>query len=93
MTAQLVQLYDEAGEDRKFEVVLFGYDSDQNSLENYLKKSKMAFPAVNKAEMDNVAELAKLGETGFIPNVVLVKPDGTMVDNDSGKVFETLKAL
>tara|TARA_R110002096_G_scaffold16106_10_gene54997 strand:- start:8552 stop:8833 length:282 start_codon:yes stop_codon:yes gene_type:complete len=93
VTAQLVQLYNEAGEERKYEIVLFGYDSDQNSLENYLKKSKMAFPAVNKADMEKVAELAKLGETGFIPNVVLVKPDGTMVDNDRDKVFDILKNL
>ncbi len=93
MTAQLVQLYNEAGEDRKFEIVLFGYDSDQSSLEKYMKKSKMKFAAVNKAEMGNVAELASLGETGFIPNVVLVGPSGELIDNDQDKVLKKLQSL
>ena len=93
MTAQLVQLYDEAGDDRKFEIVLFGYDSDQKSLEKYLKKSKMAFPAVNKADMSKVAELAEVGNTGFFPCTVLLTPDGKMVDNDLSKVVQKLKSL
>ncbi|MEO0445318.1 MAG: thioredoxin-like domain-containing protein [Verrucomicrobiota bacterium] len=93
MTAQLVQLYEKAGDDRKFEVVLFGYDRDQASLEAYMKKSKMAFPAVNKADMAAVKDLGSLGETGYIPNVVLVTPDGKLVDNDQAKVFEKIQTL
>lgn len=91
MTAQLVQLYNRAGADRQFEIVLFGYDRDQKSMEDYLKKSGMEFPAVNKADMDAVKELARTGDTGFIPNVVLVKPDGTLVSNDLDKVLQTLR--
>jgi len=93
VTAQLVQLYEEAGEDRNFEIVLFGYDSDQKAIESYLKKSNLAFPAVKKNEMQAVAKLGELGNTGFIPNTVLVTPDGNMVTNDRDEVMETLRTL
>ena len=93
MTAQLVQLYNDAGKDRKFEIVLFGYDSNQSGIENYLKKSNMAFPAVKKADLKSVSKLGKLGDTGYIPNVVLVTPDGKMVDNNRDKVLEKVKSL
>lgn len=93
MTAQLVQLYDQAGPDRKFEVVLIGYDSDQKSMEAYMKKSHMAFPAVLRKELGSAAPLAKTGSTGFIPNAVLLKPDGTLVTNDLDQLLNTLRGL
>ena len=77
----------------KFEIVHFSYDSDQKSMEAYMKKSHMAFPAVAKADLKKVGALAKTGETGFIPNAVLVKPDGKLVTNDLDKLIQTLRSL
>lgn len=86
-----MQLYKDAGEDRNFEIVLFGYDRDQAGLEKYLAGSEIGFPAVNKADIAKVADLAELGKTGYIPNLVLVNPDGTMVHNDRAKILAKLK--
>lgn len=86
-----MQLYKDAGEDRNFEIVLFGYDQSQDGLEKYMTDSSIPFPAINKKDMGEVKDLAVLGETGFIPNLVLVNPDGTMVHNDRGKILAKLK--
>lgn len=88
-----MQLYDEAGPTRKFEIVLLSYDSDQKSMEAYMKKSHMAFPAVAKADLAKVGALPKTGNTGFIPNAVLVKPDGKLVTNDLDQVLQTVRSL
>jgi hypothetical protein len=93
VTAQLVQLYDQAGASRKFEIVLFGYDRDQKAIEGYLKKSHMAFPAVTKADLGKVKSLSKTGDTGFIPNAVLVTRDGKLVTNDLDQLLQTLRNL
>lgn len=89
----MVQLYDSAGPTRKFEIVLIGYDRDQGAVEAYLKKSHMNFPALKKDEIASVKTLAKTGDTGFIPNTVLIKPDGSLVSNDLEKVLQTLRGL
>lgn len=86
-----MQLYKDAGEDRKFEIVLFGYDRSQDGVEKYMTDSRIPFPAVNKAAMEDVKDLAEMGKTGYIPNMVLVNPDGTMVTNDREKVLAKLK--
>lgn len=86
-----MQLYKDAGKDRKFEIVLFGYDRSQDGVEKYLMDSSIPFPCVNKADMGDVKDLAELGKTGYIPNMVLVNPDGTMVTNDRDKVLAKLK--
>ena len=86
-----MQLYKDAGDDRKFEIVLFGYDRSQEGLEKYMTGSTIPFPAVNKANMGDVADLAELGKTGYIPNLVLVNPDGSMVTNERDAIFAKLK--
>ncbi len=86
-----MQLYKDAGDDRNFEIVLFGYDREQAGLEGYLTGSDIGFPAVNKADMAKVEALSALGKTGYIPNLVMVKPDGTMVHNDRTKILAKLK--
>jgi hypothetical protein len=82
VTAQLAQLYKDAGADRKFEVILVSYDDDDKALEGYMKKSKMEWPALKVSENEAMAKLLKLGDTGFIPNAVAVSPDGKMLTND-----------
>ncbi|MDB4662669.1 hypothetical protein OAE61_03445 [Verrucomicrobiales bacterium] len=42
---------------------------------------------------DKAQELIKTGSTGFIPNVVLLKPDGTMISNDKAEVMKKLNEL
>ena len=39
----------------------------------------------------NLKKLVSLGETGFIPNIVLIKPDGSMVSNDRAEVLKKLE--
>ena len=93
MTSQLVELYNKAGDDRNFEVILFGYDSDQAAMEAYMKKSKAAFPALKMAEKSNVELLTQLGNSGFLPGAVLVSPSGEVVSNDPKTVLTKLKDL
>lgn len=91
MTAQLAQLYKDAGADRKFEIILVSYDEDDKSLEGYMKKSKMEWPALKVSERDSVEKLTKVGETGFIPNAVALTPDGKLITNDLKEVEAKLK--
>lgn len=96
MTKQLASLNEKnlkLGDKSKFQIVLVGYDRDAKGNEGYLKKGGMNFPAVKIADKESIENLTKKGETGFIPNVVLLKPDGTMVSNDRGEVMSKLEEL
>ena len=86
MTAQLAQLYKDAGADRKFEVILVSYDDDDAALEGYMKKSKMEWPALKVSENESMAKLVKIGESGFIPNAVALTPEGKLITNDLDEV-------
>ena len=92
MTAQLAQLYKDAGKDRKFEIVLFDYDDTEKAMLKYLTKMKIDFPAV-KLDKAKGLSYAKLGDTGFIPNMVMVTPDGKMVSNDQAEVMKKIKSM
>jgi hypothetical protein len=81
------------GEKKKFEIVLMGYDSDKNAHRKYIKGSKMSWMALKLAENKGAKNFTKKGDTGFIPNLILLKPDGTMVSNDRAKVLAKLKQL
>ena len=59
----------------------------------YLKSSKINWPAIKLDQKKSVEKLTKLGETGFIPNVVMLKPDGSMVSNDRAEVLKRLDKL
>lgn len=86
MTAQLVQLYKDAGEKRNFELVLVGYDDDDKALEGYMKKNKLGWPALKISLRDKVEKLTKIGDTGYIPNAVAITPEGKLITNDLEKV-------
>jgi len=77
----------------KFQIVLVGYDRDAASNQGYLKSGGMNFPAVKLAEKEGIEKLTKKGETGFLPNVVLLKPDGTVVSNKKEEVMKKLTEL
>jgi hypothetical protein len=51
----------------------------------------MNWPAIKLDQMKSVKKLTSLGETGFIPNVVLLKPDGSMVSNNKEEVIKKLE--
>ena len=72
-------------------MVLVDYDRTKEDLAKYLKSSKMNWPAIKLDQMKSVKKLTSLGETGFIPNVVLLKPDGSMVSNNKEEVIKKLE--
>ncbi|HIG84164.1 MAG TPA: hypothetical protein EYQ23_08895 [Verrucomicrobiales bacterium] len=81
------------GDKKKFQIVLVDYDRNAKGLEGYLKDSKISWPAIKLDQQKSVSELTSLGETGFIPNIVLLKPDGTMVSNKRNEVIKKLSEL
>jgi|TARA_B100001057_G_C22851251_1_gene951060 hypothetical protein len=81
----------ELGKKKKFQLVLVDYDRTKEGLAKYLKSSKMNWPAIKLDQMKSVKKLTSLGETGFIPNVVLLKPDGSMVSNNKEEVIKKLE--
>jgi hypothetical protein len=81
------------GEKNKFQVVLVGFDDSEESNANYLVKKKINFPGIKIANRDEVFPLLKEGSTGFIPNTVLLKPDGKLVTNDQDEIIKLLNEL
>ncbi len=81
----------ELGKKKKFQLVLVYYDRSKEALVGYLKSSKMNRPAIKLDQKKSVKKLTSLGETGFIPNIVLLKPDGSMVSNDRAEVLKRLE--
>lgn len=73
--------------------MLIGYDRNEDANAAYVVDSGMSWPAVKIGERGSIKSLASKGETGFIPNIVMLKPDGTMVSNDRAEVLEKLESL
>ena len=94
VTKQLVSLNEKnikLGDKKKFQLVLVDYDRTPEGLVKYLKSSKINWPAIKLDQKKNLKKLVSLGETGFIPNIVLIKPDGSMVSNDRAEVLKKLE--
>ena len=94
MTKQLVSLNEKLiaqGEKAKLNMVLVGYDDSKEGNEGYAKG--LNFPAVKVAGRKDIQDLLKAGSTGFIPNIVLFKADGTMVSNDKAEVMKKITEL
>ena len=81
------------GDKKKFQIVLVGYDRDKAANEKYVKGSSMTWPAIKIADKDSVEKLTSLGETGFIPNIVLLNTAGEMLSNDRNEVLKQLTEL
>jgi len=81
------------GEDAKFQLVLVGYDDSREGNESYLLDKGINFPAVKVESRQSAKALLSTGDTGFIPNLVLLKPDGAMVSNDNDTVMKRLKEM
>lgn len=87
-----MQLYDKAGAKRNFEIILFGMDDGQPSMEAYMRDSHMAFPAVRMDLRGQLESLARTGNSGFLPNVALVNREGKLVTSDLDRVLALLSA-
>ncbi len=81
------------GDKKKFQIVLVDYDRSQKGLEDYVKGSSMSWPAIKLDQKDAVSQLTSLGETGFIPNIVLLNASGEMVSNTRDEVLKKLAEL
>ena len=81
------------GDKKKFEIILKGYDRNKDAHHEYIKGAKMTWKAIKHAENEGLKALTKKGETGYIPNLILLKPDGTMVSNDRAEVLAKLEKL
>jgi len=96
VTKQLVSLNDKnlaLGDNAKFQLILVGYDQSKEGNEGYLTSKGINFPAVKVEGRDSVKSLLSIGETGFIPNIVLLDASGKMVSNDRAEVLEKLTEL
>ena len=82
------------GDKKKFQIVLVDfYDRSQKGLDKYVKGSEMTWPAIKFDQKKAVSKLTSLGETGFLPNLVLLNADGKMVSNDRNEVLKKLSDL
>ncbi len=81
------------GDKSKFQLILLGYDGTKEGNEGYVTGKKLNFPAIKVEGRDAITDLLKTGDTGFIPNVVLLKPDGSLVSNDQNVVMKKLIEL
>lgn len=96
MTKQLASINEKnlkLGDKRKFQLVLVGYDRNEKAHHGYIQKGGMNWPAVKLDAKDGLKNLTKKGETGFIPNIVMLKPNGDMVSNDRAEVIKKLEKL
>jgi len=74
-TPNLVQFYEsQPGKKKSFEVITVSRDSDESSMEDYIKSAGMPWPAIQFRSVDRLKEINQYAGKG-IPCLVLV--DGT----------------
>ena len=56
--------------DRKVEVILMDYDTNQKGMDKYMTKSKINFPGL-KRKLTETSPLTKAHQTKVLPTVVL----------------------
>jgi len=81
------------GDKRKFQLVLVGYDRNEKAHVSYVKSDGISWPAVKYDAKGGLKKLLSKGETGFLPSLVLLKPDGTVVSNKTPTVLKKLEKL
>jgi hypothetical protein len=91
----LAQIYDKALalDTRNFEIILIGYDESAAKHEKYMAKSKIKWPAMTFDDKEKLEKVVTLGETGFLPNLVLVSKDGKVLTNDRKEVLAKLNGF
>ena len=87
-----MQAYNDAGDDRNFEVVLFGHDTNHDLMVKYMTDSKMPFPGIKKSEEANLKDLVELTNSqGLVGVVALLSTDGDLVSTNLEEIMEKLK--
>lgn len=78
-TPQLVKFYNEYAEEGNFEVVFVSNDQSRDMMMKYMREDKMPWVAVPFDKRNG--GLSKAYAESGIPNLVMVKPDGTVVSS------------
>ena len=100
MTPQFVDAYKalDGKKDRKVEVILMNYDSDQKGMDKYMLKSKINFPGLkNKETKGNF--LSKIYPAEALPSAVIADANGKVIASGVGgaeiakKVIAKMKQL
>ena len=76
-TPELVKFYNKHAKSGNFETIFVSSDRNRKDMFGYMKKAKMPWVAV--PFKDRRGELAKAYAKSGIPNLVLIKPDGSVV--------------
>lgn len=93
MTPQLVDAYKslDGKKDRKVEVILLNYDTDQKKMDKYLVDSKINFPGLKQAETEK-SYLSKIKPIEGLPTIVIADADGKVVASGVGAESEKMIA-
>lgn len=81
------------GEKSKFQLILVGYDRGEEGNADYITSKKINFPAIKVEGREPLMPLLMVGNTGFIPQIVVMKPDGELVTNDEAEALAMLEEL
>lgn len=81
------------GEGIKFQLILVGYDPTEEGNANYITSKKLNFPALKVEGREPVFPVLMVGNTGSIPQIVVMKPDGELITNDEAKALAMLEEL
>lgn len=76
-TPKLVEFYNKHAKSGNFETILVSSDRNENDMFKYMQEAKMPWVAVPFA--DRRGKLAAAYAKSGIPNLVLIKPDGTVI--------------
>lgn len=92
MTPQLVDAYKklDGKKDRKVEVILMDYDTNQKGMDKYMTKSKINFPGLKQAETEK-SFLSKVFPVEGLPTLVIADANGKVVASGVGQ--ECLKVV
>ncbi len=93
MTSQLVASYSkalEAGDARRYEVILLNYDRNEQGQADYMKSSGIAFPTVPLSKTEK-SIFSQLAPSQYLPSVNLLDADGKLLSKDVGEICKRLE--
>lgn len=81
------------GDNKKFQLILVGLDGSEVANAKYMTSKKINFPGLKLEGRDSIDDLLSIGNTGFIPQIVVLKANRELVTNDENQAIEMLKKL
>jgi len=75
-----------------FELVLISSDNSESDWEEYVEEYKMPWPALKHGSREK-STLKSGNKANFIPSILIVSADGTVLDDASGGASSSLKNL